>query len=65
MVRVIPLLGQLDDLRTSLIEGLAYRSPTVSFKVDGEVYEVPDHKAKPVVAHLSAALGELYELAAA
>lgn len=62
---MIPLLGQLDDLRTSLIEGLAYRSPTVSFKVDGEVYEVPDHKARPVVTHLSAALGELYELAAA
>ena len=57
------LLTQLDDLKVALLEGLIYKTPEVSFKVAGEVYEMPSVEARSLADTLGSALGILYELA--
>ena len=57
------LLTQLDDLKVALLEGIVYKTPEVSFKVAGEVYEMPSVEARSLAGTLGSALGILYELA--
>jgi len=57
------LLGGLDDLKVSLLEGLVYRTPGVTFKLAGEVFDTPAADARALVDDLGRTLGQLYELA--
>lgn len=58
------LLQEMDAMRASLVEGISYRTPDVSFKAGGDVVHLPDIDAIALRDRLAPVLGMLWEVAA-
>lgn len=56
------MLKNLDELKINLLEGLIYRTPHVSFKALGEVFELDSESARTLTESLGNIMGILYEL---